>query len=309
MLPWIPFGDGHRGTTKLQGYLLIYIFVCFSVGIACLSVTIVSANRKGDTLARAFLVFYSSVSLLVIGALLRAFIDILPDPVAPSTRLAIEYLDSFIGRYGMMFALPFFAHRVFAVVGARRDYLIAAIVAVAALIQHVTEFWLSKSWDDRGDLFEDVLTAGIVIYTLGLGFARLGHPRVYRPLAVRLLALLSIGLPGNAYDIFLSEDTALKFFPLWYCVGSVVITWTLIQRRSSFRPGTIAPHWGLSQREAEVAGLVQRGHSNKEIAEQLNISPNTVKTHLRAVFDKSGVRSRFELISAGQRESSSETGR
>jgi DNA-binding CsgD family transcriptional regulator len=298
----------NTGTTELQGYLLIYIFVCFSVGIACLSVTVVSAKRKGDTLARTFLVFYLSVSLLVIGALLRAFIDIFPDPVAPSTRFAIEYLDSFIGRYGVMFSLPFFAHRVFAVVDARRDYLLAAIVAVAAVIQHVTEFWLAKVWDDRGDLFEDVLFAGIVVYTLGLGFAHLGDPRVYRPLALRFLALSLIGLPGTVYDIFLSDDTAFKFFPLWYCVGSVVITWTLIQRRSSFRPGTIAPQWGLSQREAEVAGLVLRGHSNKEIAEQLNISPNTVKTHLRAVFDKSGLRSRFELISAGHQESSSETG-
>ena len=78
------------GTTELQGYLLIYLFVCFSVGIACLSVNFVSAKRKGDTLALAFLVFYLSVSLLVIGALLRAFIDILPEPVAPSTQFAIE---------------------------------------------------------------------------------------------------------------------------------------------------------------------------------------------------------------------------
>jgi len=292
----------------LQGYLLIYIFVCFSVGIACLSVTVVSAKRKGDTLARAFLVFYVSLSLFVIGALLRTFIEILPGPVAPSTRFAIEYLESFVGRYGVMFSRPFFAHRAFAVVDARRDYLLAAIVAGAALIQHVTEFWLAKVWDDRGDLFEDVLFAGVVVYTLGLGFAHLGNPRVYRPLAVRFLALLSIGLPGAVYDIFLSDDGAFRFFPLGYCVGSVVITWTLIQRRSSFRPGTIPSQWGLSQREAEVAGLVLRGHSNKEIAEQLNISPNTVKTHLRAVFEKSGARSRFELISAGHRESSSETG-
>jgi DNA-binding CsgD family transcriptional regulator len=292
----------------LQGYLLTYIFVCFSVGIACLGVTVVSAKRKGDSLAPAFLVFYLSISLLVIGALLRTFIDILPDPVTPSTRFAIEYLDSFIGRYGMMFSLPFFAHRVFAVADARRDYLLAAIVAVAAVIQHVTEFWLSKTWDNRGDLFEDVLLAGIVVYTLWLGFANIGKPRVYRPLAVRFLALLLIGLPGGFYDIFLSGDTALKFFPLGYCVGSVVITWTLIQRRSSVRPGTIAPQWGLSQREAEVAGLVLRGLSNREIAEQLHISPNTVKTHLRAVFEKSGLRSRFELISAGHQEPPSETG-
>ena len=75
------------------------------------------------------------------------------------------------------------------------------------MIQHVTEFWLPKVWDDRGDVFEDVLLAGIVVYTLWLGFAHLGAPRVYRPLALRFLALLSIGLPGVAHDLFLSDDT------------------------------------------------------------------------------------------------------
>ena len=181
----------------MQGYLLAYSFMCFSVGIACLSVTLVSAKRKGDTLAQAFLVFYVSLSLLVIGALLRTFIDILQNPVAPPTRFAIEYLESFVGRYAAMFSLPFFAHRVFAIVDARRDYLFAVIVAVAAVSQHVTEFWLAKVWDNRGDLFEDVLFAGFMVYTLGLGFAHLGNPRVYRPLALfGFSPWVSIGLPG-----------------------------------------------------------------------------------------------------------------
>ncbi len=292
----------------MQGYLLVYSFLCFTVGIACLSATIVSAKRRGDTLARAFLVFYVSLSLFVMGALLRTFIDILPYPVAPPIRFAIEYFEAIIGRYAVMFSLPFFAHRVFAVVDARRDYLLAAIVAAAVVIQHVTEFWLGGVWDDRGDVFEDVLTAGLVVYTLRLGFVHLGDQGVYRPLALRFLALLTIGLPGVAYDLFLSDDTALRFYPLGYCVASIVITWCLIRRPSSVRPGIIPPQWGLSQREAEVARLVQRGKSNKDIAEQLNISPNTVKTHLRAVFDKSGVRSRFELISATHQESCPETG-
>jgi DNA-binding CsgD family transcriptional regulator len=278
------------------------------VGIACLSATFLSAKRKGDTLARAFLVLYVSLSLLVFGALLRTFLDILPDPVAPPTRFAIEYLESFVGRYAVMFSLPFFAHRVFAIVDARRDYLIAAIVAAAAVLQHLTEFWLTKAWDERGDVFEDVLLAGIAVYTLWLGFAHLGDKGVYRPLAVRFLALLSIGLPGLAYDLFLSDDTALRFYPLGYCVTSIVITLCLIRRRSAGRPGNIPAQWGLSDREAEVARLVQGGHSNRDIAEQLKISPNTVKTHLRAVFDKSGARSRFQLIAATQQDFAPETG-
>ena len=44
----------------------------------------------------------------------------------------------------------------------------------------------------------------------------------------------------------------------------------------------------LSDREKEILKLVATGVSNKEIAYQLGISPNTVKVHLRNVFTKIG---------------------
>ncbi len=292
----------------MQNYLLFYVFVCFSVGIACLSATFLSAKRKGDTLARAFLVFYISLSVLVIGALLRAFIDVLPDPVSPPVRFAIEYADSIVGYYALMFSLPFFAHRVFAVEGTRRDYRIGALVAVAAVVQHLTEFWLPEAWDQRGDILEDVVLASIMVYVVWLGFTRLGESRVYRPLAVRFLALLLIGVPGFLYDLLLGDRPAIRFFPLWYCAVSIILTWCLVRRPSAARPGRIPAEWGLSDREAEVARLVQQGLSNKEIAERLHISPNTVKTHLRVIFDKSGARSRFELIAAVHRDPVPEPG-
>jgi DNA-binding NarL/FixJ family response regulator len=52
----------------------------------------------------------------------------------------------------------------------------------------------------------------------------------------------------------------------------------------------------LSDREEDVLRLVQQGLSTQEIAGQLTISPNTVKTHLSAIFDKSGFRTRAALI-------------
>lgn len=53
---------------------------------------------------------------------------------------------------------------------------------------------------------------------------------------------------------------------------------------------------GLSARECEVLAMLAAGHANKVIARQLDISPNTVKTHIARVYEKLAVASRTQAV-------------
>ena len=68
-------------------------------------------------------------------------------------------------------------------------------------------------------------------------------------------------------------------------------------RASDFTPNDRAQaSLGITEREREVLQLLADGRSNKEIAARLELSPNTVKTHVARLFEKLQVARRTEAI-------------
>ncbi len=66
---------------------------------------------------------------------------------------------------------------------------------------------------------------------------------------------------------------------------------------ASFRRGSgLDPSISLSSREEETLILLTKGYSNKEIADQLNLSIETVRSHLKNIYTKMHVRSRAEAV-------------
>ncbi len=57
---------------------------------------------------------------------------------------------------------------------------------------------------------------------------------------------------------------------------------------------------GITPRELEILQLIAEGLSNREIAERVHVSENTVKTHSSRVFDKLGARRRTQAVQRGK---------
>jgi DNA-binding NarL/FixJ family response regulator len=78
---------------------------------------------------------------------------------------------------------------------------------------------------------------------------------------------------------------------------------TLLAATSAPKPQPPAgpPPDGLTEREAEILGLIARGMTNPEIAAQLFLSNHTIKTHISRIFAKTGSRDRAAAIGYAHR--------
>jgi DNA-binding NarL/FixJ family response regulator len=73
------------------------------------------------------------------------------------------------------------------------------------------------------------------------------------------------------------------------------IAWRVMRpaRRS---PASLRSRTHLSTRETEVLGLLSRGLSNKEIADQMGLSVETVRSYLKTIYEKLHVHCRTEAV-------------
>ena len=97
--------------------------------------------------------------------------------------------------------------------------------------------------------------------------------------------------PGDLYLALI----AAAFLGLGIWVGARLFRGQAPQ--GAFEPNTRArATLGITDREFEVLQLLAGGRSNKEIAHQLSVSPNTVKTHIARLFEKLEASRRTQAI-------------
>lgn len=77
---------------------------------------------------------------------------------------------------------------------------------------------------------------------------------------------------------------------------SSILDGTYVSNDDDFKPNDQFAKFGLTPRHLDVLLVALKGCSNKEIAAYLDISPETVKTHLKTSFQRIGVQNRIEAI-------------
>lgn len=82
---------------------------------------------------------------------------------------------------------------------------------------------------------------------------------------------------------------------------TVVVREVMVPAPSEFvRDDSKLESLGITPRELEILELIAAGLSNREIAERVYVSENTVKTHSSRVFDKLGARRRTQAVQLGK---------
>ena len=129
--------------------------------------------------------------------------------------------------------------------------------------------------------------------------------------APRVLVLTTFDLDEYVYEALDSGASGflLKDAPAEQLLGAIrivaggeallapTVTRRLIEQFSKARPQRAAPELAqLTAREREVLELMARGQSNAEIAERLEVSAPTVKTHVARVLEKLNLRDRVQAV-------------
>ena len=246
--------------------------------------------------------------------------------IVPSPRFITFIFESILSLIiaSIIFVLPYLFLNIYSVPLRKKYLTIHAALAVLCVIMIALPFLPFGNLV----LLEDSPLQGLGIYTTMvclLGtictqayLSRKHKENLKSPLIKSLLQetmLLSlIFLPGFAHDLLWSEFQKYgQILPegIFFCMIFFLVQNLIIMRRShgiimsydlkiKKNPHVVFAEYGLSKREKELALLALGGHSNQGIADKLYISLPTVKTHLKNIYRKIGIKSRAELMALVQ---------
>jgi DNA-binding CsgD family transcriptional regulator len=297
-----------------------YFFITVIFGVGSLTITTVLYRKTREWLLQQYLGFYAVFTLTVICSTSFSYIDAnLPalNPIVPEAINQVMTVSISL----LMFAIPICMSAFCGIPRTLgRDLVFGGLAIFRFIGFNIFQYAITEERIQRfGPYLNSTLFMIVLAYTIMAGFflCRRLPDGDRKQAAQKFLVLLLIFLPGLYSDLFLDDIVPVQIFPFLYCGYSVVFTHHFLKHyyhptpvatptpaatRMTSTADLFAQH-NISPREQEIILLVLQGYSNQKIAETLFISLHTVKTHLRNIYPKFEVSSRYELISLFQNPS------
>lgn len=284
---------------------LVIIIYCISVAITCMTLGLAIANTvfHRSVWCRLYVVFQACILTTVfLGFLNKTSHATFPDTIV----LVFNYI------------FRIFEH--------------AVIAFVSVLLPYFLKWLLGKKWGSGQRV--EFYTIGIIYFAAGLVSVLIRNNRIAQyiqtPLFIFVCGYGMVTLRRNlsvidersrstciaviigTYSLIPLSVLSLIFpvidnfaFPVYILTISIImmvyfykrfsLDSSKLHKKNAIDDKTI-DRYKITDRELTVIKLVCEGLTNKEIAANLNISVNTVNNHVANVFEKTGVRSRVELL-------------
>ncbi|GAK51158.1 transcriptional regulator, LuxR family [Candidatus Moduliflexus flocculans] len=292
---------------------LFYFLLTFSVGTVSLGIAATLYVKTRTAFLRHYLYFYAPFSFLVMLNVVLFYIRFNIPSISHALFDVLDYLESAVAKYLVMFTTPVFIHYVFHVPRATLKNRIIGGLAIALFIgRHVFDIAVHDEFiGSIGKAISDTSMVGVMIYSFATGWRyRTNFQEAASPKQIRLfLIIFGCYLPLLFNDMFLSGFSYIRFYPILYCLLSVLFSYDFLhkpqppaietapqpQMSSTLPDDAFFARYNISAREKEIVALLAQGYSNQQIGDTLFISRNTVKTHIRNIYQKLEVNSREEL--------------
>jgi len=164
------------------------------------------------------------------------------------------------------------------------DFLLFATVIVAAIFLH----YRAKFIPDKEYRKAIIMLSAIIIFPMAIGIIKLVIGSSLSQITFALERSM-IYLPLVLFNIS-SAWWGAKYASILSKYDSISLS------TKSFDIDGLAEKYKITKREMEVIELISRGKTNKEIADILFISVDTVKDHNYKIFQKTGVKNRIQLV-------------
>ena len=288
-------------------FRLLLQFLALTAGTAAITALVFAYREQHRRLAVSYSLFLGSLWIIVF-----AFgVNELSQLTADVELFLVAALGNSLGSIAYVFVAPSFYHAVLGTPMTSR--LRRGYVAFDALLAC---FVIGLAWERYRGLAVIVLHSMLFVMVLygivliALRYRHLAEASLRR--AVRIFVVLSLVFFPPMYWEARPEEiaplarndwldgVALPVYYLLLCALSLPFILRRVNRPAYSEKGAPTPYFlaefGISDREADIVGLLTAGYSNKEIGERLHISPKTVENHVYHIYQKTRVGNRVQLL-------------